>query len=382
MTLFAPSDRVQHILQHSLRPSTRPPAGMISLASGEPDFDTPQHIRTAHTDALKAGATHYAAWNGAPELREALARHAGGPSRPSRPVRTADHVLVTHGGSGALAATILACVNPGDRVIIPVPTYSLYADLVRMAGGQPVLVPQQDNLHLDLDAIAKAAPGARMVAICNPCNPTGIVYSAQELTRLRDIAEQHGLLVLADEAYDHIVYNPAQFTSVLDIPRLAERVLYVQTFSKTYAMTGWRIGYLIARPDVVTAAAVVHTRMAGPLNTAVQHAALAALTGPQEPVQRMLDEYRARREVVTQVLGDVPGTQLRSPDGTFYTFIAHTPRLTSVQVATKAREWGVAVRPGSEFGGEGYIRLSFATDRKTLTNGLERLRDMFAATQA
>jgi aspartate aminotransferase len=351
---------------------------MISLASGEPDFATPHHIRTAHTDALDAGATHYAAWNGAPDLREALAGHAGGPGRPAR---TADHVLVTHGGSGALAATILACVNPGDRVVIPVPTYSLYADLVRMAGGEPVLVPQLDNLHLDLDAVAAAAPGARMVAICNPCNPTGVVYSEEELTGLRDIAEQHGLLVLADEAYDHIVYDPVRFTSVLDIPGLAEQVLYVQTFSKTYAMTGWRIGYLIAPPEVVTAAAVVHTRTAGPLNTAVQHAALAAITGPQEPVRQMLDEYRARRDLVMRLLGDVPGTRLRAPDGTFYAFIAHSPRLTSVQVAAKAREWGVAVRPGSEFGGEGSIRLSFATHRKTLTSGLERLRDMLAATQ-
>jgi aspartate aminotransferase len=347
---------------------------MISLASGEPDFATPEHIRTAHADAVEAGATHYAAWNGAPDLREALARHAGGPGRP---MRAADHVLVTHGGSGALAATILACVNPGDRVVIPVPTYSLYADLVRMAGGEPVLVPQQDDLHLDLDAVAAAAPGARMVAICNPCNPTGVVYSAEELTRLRDIAEQHGLLVLADEAYDQIVYDPQRFTSVLDIPGLAERVLYTQTFSKTYAMTGWRIGYLVAPPDVVAAAAVVHTRMAGPLNTAVQHAALAALTGPQESVRRMLDEYRGRRELVMRLLGGVPGTRLRAPDGTFYAFVAHSPRLTSVQVAASARERGVAIRPGSEFGGEGSVRLSFATDRETLTQGLLTLRDMF-----
>jgi aspartate aminotransferase len=350
---------------------------MISLASGEPDFATPEHIRRAHADAVEAGATHYAAWNGAPDLREALARHAGGPGRP---VRTADQVLVTHGGSGALAATILACVDPGDRVVIPVPTYSLYADLVRMAGGEPVLVPQLDDLHLDLDAVAAAAPGARMVAICNPCNPTGVVYSAEELTRLRDIAEEHDLLVLADEAYDAIVYDSRRFTSVLDIPGLAERVLYVQTFSKTYAMTGWRIGYLVAPPDVVTAAAVVHTRMAGPLNTAVQHAALAALTGPQEPVQQMLDEYRERRELVMRLLGDVPGTRLRAPDGTFYAFVAHSPRLTSVQVAANARERGVAIRPGSEFGGEGSVRLSFATDRETLTKGLLTLRDMFEDT--
>ncbi|MGW3769486.1 pyridoxal phosphate-dependent aminotransferase [Actinomadura verrucosospora] len=374
MTAFTPSDRVREVLRHSLRPSTRPPADVISLASGEPDFATPEHIRAAHAAAVEAGATHYAAWNGAPDLREALARQAGGPGRPGR---AADQVLVTHGGSGALAATILACVDPGDRVVIPVPTYSLYADLVRMAGGEPVLVPQRDDLHLDLDAVAAAAPGARMVAICNPCNPTGVVYSAEELEGLRDIAERHGLLVLADEAYDEIVYDPRRFTSVLDIPGLAERVLYVQTFSKTYAMTGWRIGYLVAPPDVVAAAAVVHTRMAGPLNTAVQHAALAALTGPQEPVRRMLDEYRGRRELVMRLLDGVPGTRLRAPDGTFYAFVGHDSRLSSVQVAANARERGVAVRPGSEFGGEGSVRLSFATDRETLTKGLLILRDMF-----
>lgn len=376
-TNFAAALRVQDVVRNSLRPATRPSPDLVSLASGEPDFDTPEHIRQALIDAVLAGKTHYAAWNGDPELREALAAHAGGPGRPARQV---DGVLVTHGGSAAIASAILATVNPGDRVIIPTPTYSLYADLVRLAGGRPDTVPQTGDLHLDLESIEAVAPGARMVVVCNPCNPTGAVYDRSELAALGELAERHGLLVMCDEAYEHIVYEPGTFTSVLDIPELAERVLYVQTFSKTYAMTGWRVGYLVAPPEIVSAAAVVHRSLAGPLNTAVQRAALAAVTGDQAPVERMLEEYRRRRGIVVELLKGQPGARLSAPAGTFYGFIGHAEHITSVALAGLARDRGVAIRPGSEFGpeGEGYVRISFANDEETLTKGLLLLRDVLA----
>jgi aspartate aminotransferase len=345
------------------------------LASGEPDFATPLHIQRALAEAVEAGGTHYAAWNGDPELRSALAVQV---SRPGRLDRSPAEVIVTHGGSGALSAAVLSCINPHDRVIIPTPTYSLYADLVRLAGGEPVFVSQTDDFHLDLDAISAVAQGARMVVICNPCNPTGVVYGEAELVELAELAQQHELLVLCDEAYDQIVYDACDFTSVLDVPVLAERVLYAQTFSKTYAMTGWRVGYLVGPAEVVDAAAVVHRSLTGPLNTAVQRAALAAITGPQDPVAQRLREYRERREIVVTELADTPGASLRAPQGTFYAFVRHDPRMTSGQVAALAREYGVAVRPGSEFGpkDKGYVRLSFATDRDTLIAGLHRLRDV------
>lgn len=367
------SGRVRDVASHSLRPTTRPGSDVVSLASGEPDFDTPPHICRALVEAVNGGATHYGAWDGDPELREALAAHVSGGGRRER---SAGNVLVTHGGSAALAAVALAFIDPNDKVVIPAPTYSLYADHVRLAGGEPVLVPQSPDLQLDLDAIAAAAPGARMVVICNPCNPTGAVYPRQQLTQLAAIAEEHDLLVVCDEAYDQIVYRPERFTSSLDIPELADRLLYAQTFSKTYAMTGWRVGYLVADTEMISAAALAHRSIAGPVNTAVQRAALAAVIGDQDPVDDMLREYSDRRTLVLALLEDIPALQAREPDGTFFVFARHSSAITSLEMTRRARANGVAVRPGSEFGpgGEGYIRLSFATGRDRLERGLELLR--------
>jgi aspartate aminotransferase len=371
---FSPAARVADVVAHSLRPSTRPGAGLISLASGEPDFDTPEHIRRALVEAIEGGATHYGAWDGDPELRAALAATAGGGARRER---SAAEILVTHGGSGALAAAMLGTLNPGDELIVPTPTYSLYADLARLAGARPRAVPLTADFRLDLDAIAAAAPSARMIVICNPGNPTGAVCSAQELRAVAAIADEHDLLVVSDEAYERIVYGEGGFTSALDVPELADRLLYAQTFSKTYAMTGWRVGYLCAPADVIAAAALVHRSFAGPLNTAIQRAALAAVVGDQGFFAPMLAEYAARRELVLDTLGDIAGVTAHRPDGAFYVFVDHRELGTTAEIVTRARERGLAVRAGSEFGqgGEGHIRLSFATDHARLEQGLALLRE-------
>jgi aspartate/methionine/tyrosine aminotransferase len=370
-----PSRMVQELRRRSLRPATRPGPELISLAAGDPDFATPEHISQALADALAAGATHYAQMQGDPELRAALAEHmtdVGG--RPW----SGSQVAITHGSSGGLAAAVFALVDPGAKVIVPEPTYSLYADLTWMAGGEVVFVRHQPDLHLDLEAIEAAAPDARMVIICNPCNPTGAVYTQDELEDLADIAAEHDLLVVADETYDHIVYDGVEFVSALEIPALADRLLYVNTFSKTYAMTGWRIGWVAGAQDVADAVTTMHRAFNGPLNSAVQRAALAALTEPSDAPERMRREYQARRDIVSRMVRGVSGLELVEPEGSFYAFIRYgalEPEVPAVDVVARAVEQGVAVRPGSEFGpgGEGCVRVAFSTGRERLIEGMERL---------
>ena len=370
--MFTSSRMVQELVRRSQRPAARPGSELISLAAGDPDFATPEHISQALAHALAAGATHYAQLQGDAELRAALADQVSDVANRSY---GADQLLITHGASAGLAATILAAVDPGTKVVLPEPTYSLYADLVWMAGGEVSFVRHRPDLHLDLDGIAAAAPGARMVVVCNPCNPTGAVYTRDELEELASIAQENDLLVLSDEAYDHIVFDGVEFTSALEIDGLAERLVYVQTFSKTYAMTGWRIGYVAGSRPVVEAATRVHRAFNGPLNSAVQRAALVAVTEPTDWPARMCREYRARRDIVSRMVQGVPGLELREPQGSFYAFIRYPCDVSSLEVVRQAAERGVAVRAGSEFGpsGEGHVRVAFSTGRELLIEGMERL---------
>ncbi len=377
--MFKPSLAVQRIEATSQRPSRRPGPGVISLASGDPDFETPDYIRQALIDAISAGYSHYADGQGDPELRAALASLA---SSSAGTEIAANQVLVTHGGSAALTAAILGTVNPGERVLIPEPTYSLYADLTRMIGAEPIFIPQTPDFHLDLDAIeAEAAKGASLLVVCHPCNPTGVIYSNDELRALGRMAEKHDFLVLSDEAYEHIVFAGHPFTSTLAIDELRDRLIYCQTFSKTYAMTGWRVGYLIAAAPITAAAARIHRSLVGPMNSAVQRAALAAVTTESDWPERMRVEYEARREIVGKLLSDVPGVSVRLPDGAFYAFVKYEGNPTPLEVVEAAYDLGVAVRAGTEYGpsGDGYVRLAFATSREELTEGVMRLRSLLAS---
>ena len=380
-TSFTPSRMVQDLRRRSLRPATRPGPELISLAQGDPDFPTPEHISQALTDALAAGATHYAQLLGDPELRAALGEQMA--EIAGRPYG-ADQVAITHGASGGLAAAIFALVDPGSRVIIPEPTYSLYADLTWMAGGEVTFVRHLPDLHLDLDGIEAAAPGARLVVICNPCNPTGAVYTLDELEDLAEIAEEHDLWVICDEAYDHIVFDGVDLISALEVSSLAERLLYVNTFSKTYAMTGWRIGWVAGPREVIDAAGSVHRAINGPINSAVQRAALVAITEPTDWPERMRREYQARRDIVSRMVSGIDGLELVEPEGSFYAFIRYRSDVPAVEVVARVLEEGVAVRPGSEFGpgGEGYVRVAFSTGRERLIEGMERLLGILAEVAA
>ena len=371
-TALRPGRIARELARHSRRPTAVPGGDVALLDSGDPDFATPAHIRRALAEAVEGGLTHYGEPFGDPELREELAAHLA--VLAGRSV-SASEVLVTHGASGGLGAAILACVEPGDRVVIPDPTYSLYADQVRVAGGEPVFVRTRADFHLDVDALAAASRGARMLILCHPCNPTGTVFRRDELEAVARIAVANDLLVLSDEAYDAIVHDGVEFTSALQVEAQAGRLIYCQTFSKRYAMTGWRVGYLAVPPQLAAAVGRVHFTLHGPPNTPVQRAALAALRGGDADVRDILAEYARRRDVVLRRLGAVPGVRIAPPEGTFYVFFAYPQDVDSVAMMRRCLEGGVALRAGSEFGdgGEGHLRLSYTAAPDVLDAGLERL---------
>lgn len=370
---FQPSEAVQRIQRTSLRVQQPQSKGdLVSLAMGEPDFDTPAQVRAAASRALEDGFTHYSPLLGELVLREELAARIG---QLLGGVASPGDVLITQGGTAGLSAAILGIVNPGDKVVIPDPTYSLYADLVSMAGGITVPVPLADDLHWDLEVLATALEGAKMFVFCNPSNPTGIVHSRRELEALADMVAGTDTLILSDEAYSDLVYTAEPFTSALEIEALASRTIYCQTFSKSYAMTGWRVGYLWGPSDVIASAARVHNTFNGSMNQAVQYAALTALKTCGPDIERMHASYALRRELMASGLQRIPGLTASSPEGAFYLFPKYDVELPAAAMVAHLRNHGVAVRPGSEFGrnGEFHLRLSYAASSEAITAGVERL---------
>jgi aspartate aminotransferase len=371
--LFQQSAAIARVARASLRPPGGvAPQGVISLAQGEPDFATPEPIVEALRRAVRDGYTRYGDMNGDPELREAIAQQA---SRIAGTRFTDRSVLVSHGGAAAITAAILATVNPGDRVVLPEPTYSLYLDAVQLAGGRPVFVPTRPDHHFDLGRLDAALDRARLTVLCNPVNPTGVVFDAAELDWLGRRLSGTDTLVLADEAYADIVYDGTLFTSALSVPALRERLIYVQTLSKTYAMTGWRVGYAVAEEPVTSAIRQVHRTMNSAVNAAVQRAALEAIRIGPVLAAPMLRAYQERREFVTARIAAMECLDATRPDGAFYSFARYSSPLPAAEVTARLLAGGVAVRSGPEFGpsGEGHIRLSFATSLQNLEEGLDRV---------
>ncbi|TCP39369.1 aspartate aminotransferase [Tamaricihabitans halophyticus] len=375
---FEAATRITDLWQNSLRPTTtRASDGVVSLAMGEPDFATPRMIVDAAIDALHNGHTHYTDFAGEGQLREALAQQASATAgRPYAP----ESIVVTHGASGGLASTILGLVNPGDRVVIPAPTYSLYADLVRLAGGIPIFVRIHDDFHLDAEGLADAMPGARMLVLCNPGNPTGAVLRRDELELVASLLRDTDTLLVVDEAYEALDWSEHGFVSALSIEALAERLVHVQTFSKTYAMTGWRVGHVTAPPEVINAIATAARTMNGAPNAAVQRAALAATqNGGRMLAEPMVAEYRKRRLLMLNSLDSIPGLSVQPPEGAFYLFLRYHSSIPSTKLTRLLGEAGVLVRAGAEYGpgGEGHLRLSYAAAPHAITTGCARLRAYF-----
>lgn len=371
----------ERIRAASRRPKTLGGAvpGAISLAMGEPDSDTPAPVVEAAVRALRSGRTRYSQITGSTDLRREVASHLvrshGEGIGPA-------NIVVTHGGSAALAATVLGLLNPGDRVLLPEPTYSLYADHVAMAGGEVTWISTRPDGSLDLQATAQHAPGARMLILCNPVNPTGMVFSKSDIEGIGAILRDHPhLYLLSDEAYSDIVFDGMEFTSALTLASVRERVILAGTFSKSYAMTGWRIGFVCAAADPAEKINLVHRTINGPLNTFVQDAAVEALRIPYSHVRALSASYRRRRDLVMRHLDGLDAVSVVRPLGAFYAFPHVNSALSSGELVQRLADGGVLVRAGSEFGpsGEGHVRLSFATDDASLEEGLRRFARVIAA---
>ncbi len=355
---------------------------VVHLEIGEPDFDTPAHVRAAAQAALDSGATHYAPYAGIPALREAIAEDAT--ARKGFPV-TPDRVFVTVGGKGVMVYAILGLVDEGDEVIVPDPGYPIYDSLTRFVGATPVPIPirQEHDFRLDVEELASlVTPRTRMIVINSPANPTGGVLTRSDLERVASIAEEHDLLVLADEIYGRILYDGMEHVSIASLPGMADRTIVLDGFSKTFAMTGWRLGYAIV-PAALAApfgTLIINTVSCAP--TFVQIGAVEAIRGPQDDVERMVAEFDARRRIVVDGLNAIPGIRCAMPHGAFYVFpdVSGTGLGGDEMAARLLTEAGVCVLSGTAFGavGSGHVRISYANSRENLRLALDRIGSFVA----
>ena len=353
---------------------------IIHLEIGEPDFDTPAHVKEAAKQALDAGATHYGPSAGLPELREAIAKHVaetrGVPVSP-------DEVVVTPGAKPIMFFTILALAGAGDEVIYPNPGFPIYESVINFAGGVPVPIPLREDtgFGFDLELFErKLSARTRLIIINSPENPTGGVLDRGQIERIAALAAARGIPVLADEIYRQFLYE-GEFVSIMGMPGMRELTVLLDGFSKSYAMTGWRLGYGVMPVPLAEHVTRLIVNSNSCTSSFVQLAGIAALQGDQTPTARMVAEFQRRRDVVVDGLNRLPGVKCARPRGAFYVFPNITgTRRSSAEVADRLlNEAGVAVLAGTAFGqyGEGYLRLSYANSEANLRTALERMRPIF-----
>ena len=359
-------------------------AGMnnvIAMGRGDPDFHTPAHISEAAKKAIDDNQHHYTGPTGLPQLREAI---AGDLKAEYGLDYTADEIIVTAGVQESITLIMLALIKPGDEVMITSPRFMTYDTAVGFAGGIPVPVPtfQKDDFALDIAEIEKRiTPKTRMFVLVSPNNPTGAVTPPAVIRQIAELAIKHDIIIVSDEIYAKIIYEGNEHLSIATLPGMKERTITLNGFSKTYAMTGWRVGYLAAPADFV--AKVTEMRHTLSINTCTisQHAALAAITGPKEPIQAMIDEYGARRAFLLPALDEM-GLSYGNPGGAFYVYInvSGTGMSTPDFCEKLLRETGVMLFPGTMFGDHdpSYIRMSFLQPIDKLRDAVERMKGFMA----
>ena len=350
---------------------------VIHLEVGEPDFDTPDNVRAAAQRALDAGWTHYGPFLGLPALREAIAADAT--RRKGFPV-SADRVVVTPGAKPIMFYAMFALINPGDEVIVPDPGFPIYESMARFAGGVPVPLPirMRNGFGVDVDELESLVTArTRLLVLNSPANPTGGVLPRAAIERIAEIALRHDLTVLADEIYGRIVYD-GEHVSIASLAGMAERTIVLDGFSKTYAMTGWRLGYGILPEPLLTPFGRLIINSVSCTSSFSQIAAAEALNGPQDAVDAMIAEFRARRDLVVDGLNAIPGIRCLRPEGAFYVFpdVSGTGLSGSELAERLLREVGVSVLAGTAFGGTGsdHIRISYANSQERIRAALERIR--------
>lgn len=354
---------------------------IISFSVGEPDFNTPANIVDACAESLKSGFTHYTPSLGIPELRKAIAESTK--AKNGIPCE-AKNVLVTP-TKQALFMIALAYINPGDEVLLPDPSWVSYEAHIRMCGGVPKYITTtfDDGFVIDPEKVAAAVtPKTRMIMINSPSNPTGCVQPESTFKGIADIAKDKDLIVMADEIYENIVYDGAKHYSIAAMPDMFDRTITVSGLSKTYAMTGWRLGWMIAPEADIKAVNKLQSHSVTCCTSFTQPAAVEAIKGPQDDKVKMVAQFKKRRDLALDLISEIPGLECNVPGGAFYLFPRFSAKISSNDLAEKfLMEGHVAVTPGRAFGpaGEGFFRLSYAASEDDIVEGLGRIKKILAS---
>ena len=355
---------------------------VIHLEIGEPDFPTPAHIVEAAKQALDDGYTHYGPTQGLPELREAIARHVAG----TRAIHVGpENVSVVPGGKPIIFFPMLALIEPGDEVIYPNPGFPIYESMIRFSGGVPVPIPlvEERGFSFDLDTLRKRlSPKTKLLVLNSPQNPTGGLIPPADIRHIADLVRDRDLMVLSDEIYSRIHYGTEPPVSIASLPGMLEKTIILDGFSKTYAMTGWRMGYGVMPEWLVEAVNKLMVNSNSCTATFTQRAGIAALEGPQAPTEKMVAEFRRRRDAFCAGLNQIPGFRCALPGGAFYAFanITATGMKSKEMADYLLYEAGISCLSGAAFGefGEGYIRFSYANSYENLMQAVERIKTAVA----
>jgi len=360
---------------------------VIGLGAGEPDFDTPEHIKAAAIEAIRDGFTKYTAVDGTPSLKQAIVDKF---KRDNDFDYDLNQILVSVGGKHSIFNMIMALINPGDEVIIPAPYWVSYPDIVLLADGKPVIVSAgiEQGYKISAEQLEEAiTPRTRLLILNSPSNPTGAVYTREELAALGAVLERHpDVLIATDDMYEHILFTAEPFVNIANAcPDLFERTIVLNGVSKAYSMTGWRIGYAGGPAPLIGAMKKIQSQSTSNPTSIAQVAAEAALNGDQGCITPMLEEFRKRHTFIVERLNAIPGVSCIPSAGTFYAFadMRELMRASGIENDTALGEFflekaGVAVVPGSAFGAEGYVRLSFATSMANLDKALTRMAEAIA----
>ncbi|GIW64501.1 MAG: aminotransferase [Patescibacteria group bacterium] len=348
---------------------------IILFGAGEPDFDTMTHIKEAAKKAMDEGFTKYTATSGIIELKEAIVKKL---YQDNHLKYTPSQILVSNGAKQALFNIIFALIDPDDEVIIPIPYWVSYVEMVKMAQGKPVSL-KTNNFKINSNDLEKIiTPKTKMLILNSPNNPTGVVYDEKELKNIAKVCVKHNLIVLSDEIYEKLTFGKKHISIASFNKEIFSRTIVINGVSKTYAMTGWRVGYAAGPEEVIKAATKIQDHTTSNINSIAQKAALAALLGPQDHIPKMVSEYKRRRDFMVDYLNRIDGVYANRPDATFYVFadvsnLYHKNINNSLKFCEKLLDEAyVAVIPGSAFGDDRFIRLSFATSMEHIKRGLER----------
>ncbi len=352
--------------------------GIVNLGIGQPDFDTPEHIRDGAKLGLDQGYTRYPPASGFLDLRQAVSEKLKRENNITADPET--EIFISVGAMQGIFNTMLHLVNPGEEVIVLDPGYDYYSQ-IRLFGGVPVTVPvyEKNKFKVDPKDIEKAiTPKTKAIILNTPSNPTGALFDRSILEQIAELCKKHDVFVISDEPYEHILFDGNEHVSIGSLPGMKDLTISVYTLSKSYAMTGWRVGYVAAHKSIISEMEKLMEHMVSGVTAVAQRAALAAIDGSQECIARMMEKYTSRRKLIIDGLNSIPGISCINPESTFYAF----PNISSYGMSSwdftkyMAREHRVAMVPGSIFGdnGEGFVRISFATSSENLELALERIR--------